>query len=278
MNKLMKAIALAGTVAATSFFSVSANADTLKNTAIGILEKGLVKGDKGFINQNVVEGYIQHNPTAPDGRAGLLGYVDYAQSLKPNLSIKPVRVLRDGNLIAIQSEYNLGGKTIIFDLFRMKDGKAVEHWDAIQPKPEKTVSGRTMTDGSTDIVDVEKTDENRELVRNFVADILVKGEGNKITQYIGGTYMQHNPNIGDGLDGLGKFLGYLKENSISFSYKKIHNIIAEGNFVVTHSEGEIGGKTNAFFDLFRVEDGKIIEHWDVIQEVPAETANKNGMF
>jgi predicted SnoaL-like aldol condensation-catalyzing enzyme len=278
MNKFIKPLLLAGSVAIASVFSASANANELKEKAVGILEQGLLKGDKEFINRNVAEGYIQHNPTAPDGRAGLLGYVDYAQSLKPNLSINPVRVLQDGDLVAIQSEYDLGGKTIVFDLFRFKDGKAVEHWDAIQPKPEKTVSGRSMTDGTTEISDRDKTDENREFVRNFVTDILVNGEDDKITQYIGDTYMQHNPNIGDGLDGLGKFLGTLKENNVSFSYKKIHNIVAEGNFVMTQSEGEIGGKTNAFFDLFRIENGKIVEHWDVIQAVPSEMAHENGMF
>lgn len=269
---------LVGSVAATSLFAMSANAEDLKNVTIGILEKGLVKGDKIFIETHVSKGYIQHNPLAADGRAGLINFVDYAQSLKPNLSVKPVRVLRDGNLVAIQSEYNLGGKTVVFDIFRFADGKAVEHWDAIQPKPQKTVSGRSMTDGPTDITDIDKTNENRKLVEGFVTDILVNGEGNKITQYIGKTYHQHNPNIGDGLEGLGKFLGYLKEQQISFSYKKIHNIVAEGNFVMTHSEGEIGGETNAFFDLFRVKNGKIVEHWDVVQKVPNVMAHKNGMF
>ncbi len=277
MKQFLKTIAVLGLLTASSFTTI-AYADDLKNSAVGILEQGLIGGDKAFIEKNVAEGYIQHNPVAPDGRAGLLGFVDYAQTLKPNLSVNPVRVLRDGDLVAVHSEYNIGGKKIIFDLFRFKDGKAVEHWDGIQDKPEKTVSGRTMTDGPTEIIDLEKTDENRKLVNNFVTDILVNGKADKLTQYIGDTYHQHNPNIGDGVEGLGKFLAYLKENNISFGYKKIHNIVAEGNFVMTQSEGDIGGKTNAFYDLFRVEDGKIVEHWDVVQEVPAEMAHENGMF
>ena len=277
MKQFLKTAAVLGLITASSFTTIT-YADDLKNSAVGILEQGLIGGDKAFIENNVAEGYIQHNPVAPDGRAGLLGFVDYAQTLKPNLSVKPIRVLRDGNLVAVHSEYNIGGKKVIFDLFRFEDGKAVEHWDGIQDTPEKTVSGRTMTDGPTEIIDLEKTDENRKLVNDFVTDILVNGKADKLTQYIGDTYNQHNPNIGDGVAGLGEFLGYLKENNISFGYKKIHNIVAEGNFVMTQSEGNIGGKTNAFYDLFRVEDGKIVEHWDVVQEVPAEMAHKNGMF
>ncbi len=277
MKQFLNAVTVLSLLA-VSAFSTNVHADELKESAVSILEQGLIGGDKAFIEKNVAEEYIQHNPIAPDGRAGLLGFVDYAQTLKPNLSIKPVRILRDGNLVAIHSEYDISGKKVIFDLFRFEDGKAVEHWDGIQDKPEKTVSGRTMTDGPTDIVDLEKTDENRKLVSDFVTDILINAKVDKLTQYIGKTYYQHNPNIGDGLEGLGSFLGYLKENNISFSYKKIHNIVAEGNFVMTQSEGDFDGKTNAFYDLFRVENGKIVEHWDVIQEVPAEMAHKNGMF
>lgn len=64
-----------------------------------------------------------------------MGFIDYVQSLKPNLSINPVRVLQDGNLVSIQSEYDLGGKNIVFDLFRFENGKVVEHWDVIQEVP-----------------------------------------------------------------------------------------------------------------------------------------------
>lgn len=64
-----------------------------------------------------------------------------------------------------------------------------------------------------------------------------------------------------------------------FKYTKIHKVLGEGNFVLTVSEGEWGGKARAFYDLFRIEGGKMVEHWDVIQAVPTENlANGNGMF
>jgi predicted SnoaL-like aldol condensation-catalyzing enzyme len=65
-----------------------------------------------------------------------------------------------------------------------------------------------------------------------------------------------------------------------FKYTKIHKVLGEGNFVLTVSEGEWnGGKKQAFYDLFRMKEGKIVEHWDVIQEIPTEgLAHNNGMF
>ena len=61
-------------------------------------------------------------------------------------------------------------------------------------------------------------------------------------------------------------------------YSDVHMVVAEGNFVFTASEGKLGGKPTAFYDLFRVEDGKIVEHWDVIADIPAEMAHDNGKF
>ena len=172
----------------------------------------------------------------------------------------------------------MGGPKAVIDLFRVADGKLVEHWDAIQDIPESTVSGRSMTDGPTAIKDRELTAVNKQLVTGFVTDILINGKGEKLTDYIGETYHQHNPNVGDGLKGLGEFIGYLADNNISFFYKTIHRVVAEGNFVFTQSEGDFGGAPTAFYDLFRVEGGLIVEHWDVVQQIPNEFAHDNGMF
>jgi len=259
----------------------SAQAETLsqKETAIGIIQNGLIEGDVDFINTYVAEDYIQHNPQAPDGRAGLIGFTQYLASQGTENTATVVRALEQDDLVALHVIYEFGDdKMAAFDLFRFEDGVAVEHWDGLQPWVEETVSGRSMTDGPTEITDLDKTDENEAIVTGFVTDILVNGEFDKITNYIGDTYLQHNPNVGDGLDGLGAFVGYLQENNISFRYTKVHNVVAEGNFVMVQNEGEFGGKPTAFYDLFRVENGMIVEHWDTVQEIPAEMAHDNGMF
>ena len=89
---------------------------------------------------------------------------------------------------------------------------------------------------------------------------------------------QHNVGIKDGLAGLNEAIGQLIEHNDMFKYNKVHKVLGEGNFVVTVSEGEWHGKPQAFYDLFRLENGLIVEHWDVVQEVPAQMAHSNGMF
>lgn len=278
MNTLAKNFLGAGVALIMAIGSSAMAGDASKQLAVDVLQRGIEQGDTDFLKNNVADDYIQHNPVAPDGLDGLVGFVEYLQTLETPVDIEIVRVLQEDDLVLIHSEYSLDGPKAVFDLFRVADGKLVEHWDAIQAIPSTTVSGRSMTDGPTEISDLNLTAENKELVVSFVTDILVNGEGDKITKYIGETYHQHNPNVGDGLEGLGDFIGYLAENKISFGYSKIHNIVAEGNFVFTQSEGDFGGKPTAFYDLFRVQDGLIVEHWDVVQEIPEEFAHDNGMF
>lgn len=103
----------------------------------------------------------------------------------------------------------------------------------------------------------------------------------KLTTYFDGDrYIQHNPAIADGLSGLGAALTEMAQQGIAMTYTRLHKVLGEGNFVLTISEGNFGGKDVAFYDLFRVEAGKIAEHWDVIEPIPAkeEWKNPNGKF
>ena len=136
-----------------------------------------------------------------------------------------------------------------------------------------------QTDGSTQITDLDKTAENKALVIGFVNTVLRDSNGDRITEFISTeTYTQHNSDVADGLEGLGAALAAWAEQGIIMEYDQIHLAVAEGNFVFTGSEGRLAGEPTAFFDLFRVEGGKIVEHWDVIAPLPAEMAHQNGKF
>ncbi|MCF6406841.1 nuclear transport factor 2 family protein [Chitinophaga filiformis] len=224
--------------------------------------------------------YIQHNLGAEDG---LAGFGKLLQQLPPkSAKVNTVRVFQDGDYVFAHTDYNFFGPKIGFDIFRFEDGKIVEHWDNLQEKPSTpNPSGHTMTDGSTEAKDPDKTAVNKQLVKNFVEDILVNGKMEKLTGYFNGdNYIQHNPQIPDQLSGLGAALSEMAKQGITMKYDKIHKVLGEGNFVLVVSEGHLGGKHSSFYDLFRVENGKIAEHWDTIEEIPAKDQwkNNNGKF
>lgn len=224
--------------------------------------------------------YIQHNTNIADGLAGF-GEV-LSQLPKGSARVNTVRVFQDGDYVFAHTEYNFFGEKIGFDIFRFEDGKIVEHWDNLQDTPTNpNPSGRTMTDGTTQLKDLDKTEANKTLVRNFVEDILVNGKMEKLASYFDGdNYIQHNPQIPDQLSGLGATLEALAKQGIFMKYDRIHKVLGEGNFVLVVSEGHFGKSHNSFYDLFRVENGKIAEHWDTIEPLtPKEThKNKNGKF
>lgn len=231
----------------------------------------------GYIN---ADKYTQHNLGIADG---LAGFGAVLQQLPPNSAkVNTVRVFQDGDYVFAHTDYNFFGPKIGFDIFRFEDGKIVEHWDNLQETPtEANPSGRTMIDGATEVKDLDKTEENKAFVRNFVDDILVNGKMEKLAGYFDGdNYIQHNPNIPDQLSGLGATLEALAKQSIFMKYDTIHKVLGEGNFVLVVSEGHFGQDYNAFYDLFRVENGKIAEHWDVIEKIPAKETwkNNNGKF
>jgi predicted SnoaL-like aldol condensation-catalyzing enzyme len=230
----------------------------------------------GYINPNK---YIQHNLGAADGLAGLKALL---QQLPPNSArVNTVRVFQDGDFVFTHNEYDFFGPKIGFDVFRFEDGKIVEHWDNLQETAKPNPSGHTAIDGPTEVKDPDKTRANKTLVKNFVEDILVNGKMEKLAGYFDGdNYIQHNPLIHDKLSGLGNALGEWAKQGITLKYDKIHKVLGEGNFVLVLSEGHLAGELKAFYDLFRVENGKIAEHWDAIEMIPPKDnwKNTNGKF
>jgi predicted SnoaL-like aldol condensation-catalyzing enzyme len=99
------------------------------------------------------------------------------------------------------------------------------------------------------------------------------------SQYLGSHYKQHNPTAADGAEGLSAFIDFLKARYPN-QRGEIKRVIAEGDLVVlhVHSTRDDGTPGRAIVDIFRVENGKVVEHWDVIQDIPAQAANENGMF
>lgn len=275
---------LLASAAMASLLPVLALADTAANkaTAIEALTATLGKGDIAAVDHYFDPAYIQHNPDIANGTEALKGLITMLHA-SGKFKSDTVRVIADGDLVAFQGRYEGFGPTpmVAFDVFRMKDGKIVEHWDNLTLETAPNPSGHSQIDGATEITDLDKTDANKALVTDFVTKALINGEHVDFTQYINPTnYVQHNAQVADGLEGFGAFMGEMAAKGISMKYNEVHQVIGEGNFVLTMSDGTFGDQAQAFYDLFRVEDGLIVEHWDVISPMPGADApnNEAGKF
>ena len=230
------------------------------------------------------EGYIQHNLAYGTGRDAFVGSVAYLASAPVKTTVKNIRAFEDGNKVFLQTIYNFAGagEQVAFDIFRFdKNGKIAEHWDNLTAKADPNPSGRTQIDGTMELKDLDKTEANRELVKNFLYDVMQGNCPEKTPDYFDGdTYIQHNTAIADGLSGLGAALAAMAEQNIQMIYNTVHHVLAQGNFVLAVSEGTFGGAPTSYYDLWRVENGKIAEHWDVMETIADKSTwqNQNGKF
>jgi len=229
-----------------------------------------------YINPNK---YIQHNQAVEDGLAGFGALL--SQLPEGSAKVNTIRVFGDGNYVIAHTDYNFFGPKIGIDIFRFENGLIVEHWDNLQEKVTETASGRSQIDGPTEVKDLDKTEENKNMVKSLLNDVFLGANPDKITDYISTEqYDQHNPGVKDGLAGLGEALATLAEIGMPMIYEKNHIILGEGNFVLSVSEGIFMKEKVAFYDIFRIEDGKVVEHWDTIEKLllESEVKNTNGKF
>jgi predicted SnoaL-like aldol condensation-catalyzing enzyme len=280
----MKLKSLLASVAVIATLPVAVLADSADSKALVLeaLENTLLAGDVDAVDQYFATDIIQHNPDFANGIDAQKRIVGYLAG-NGNFSAEYVRVIADDDLVAVHARYKGFGETpmIAFDVFRVENGKIAEHWDNLIPEAAPNPSGHTQIDGATEITDLDKTDANKALIKDFITKALITHEEINFAHYINPTnYVQQIPMVADGLEGFGAFMGEMAAKGITMTYNEIHQVIGEGNFVLTLSDGALGDQPQAFYDLFRVEDGLIVEHWDVIAPMPAAAAahNEAGKF
>lgn len=272
-----------GTGSAADHRQVKETEMTAKGT-VGAFLGAVARGDADTMRQLANPDYIQHNPFIP---TGLEPFIELLPELQEaGTTAENIRMFQDRNYIFMHNIWRNAApfgadEMVAFDIIHVdENGRVAEHWDALQPLVTETASGRTQTDGPTEVTDLDQTEANKALAVALVEDVLMGKNPARITDYISAeSYAQHNPIIADGLSGIIEAVEALTAQKNMFQYTEIHAVLGEGNFVLTVSEGQWNGTRNGFYDLFRMEDGMIVEHWDVVQPVPTEgLANTNGMF
>lgn len=310
-------IALAGSMdvaeapasAAPADAARAAQTEETRKLAMAFLETYFVKRDLSAYAQFAKPDFIQHNPGMADGVAAHRAYMDRLFAApKPSPAPPPQAhvidmVLVDGDLFsAMHHAVNADGTGRLFvDLWRVEDGRIAEHWDVVQGMPLDSAmphrngmgcgfqtyaaaSARpdSVTGPACGMPDPRvMREESLSQYRAYVDEVAKGDVVSAIDKWFHPGYKQHSPVIADGKQGAIDYL--LKEWGKPDAPKPIlgpQRIVAEGDLVLVHYMYQLEGipGEEAHVDVFRFTDGKISEHWDIKQEVPATSANANGMW
>ncbi|MBV7298395.1 hypothetical protein [Enterovibrio paralichthyis] len=245
-----------------------------------LLKKGIEHGDASAVTVVDEKQYKQHNPMTKEGDIGLAEL--FARLAKTNPHVEIIRIFSDGDYVFAHTEYDFSSVKICFEVFRFEGEKTVEHWDNLQLKQPPNASGHSMVDGATEVTDLEATKRNRDTVESFIQEVLIAGDIPALPGYFDKDhYTEHSPEQDDDINNLIKALSAkMSDGKPCIHYQAFHRTLAEGNFVLAVCEGYRNGTHSAFYDLFRLENGKIVEHWDTVEAIPPREIwnNQNGKF
>ena len=234
--------------------------------------------------------YIQHNPHVQDGVDHFLRFVRFRKEHFPegHNNVMMTIASEDKVMLHVHSFLTPGepGRNLV-DTFRVENGKVVEHWDVIQDVevlkfPPLTDNGLFNQQGDGILKDLDKTEENCALVTAFYEAYGLEKDADKCAGFLGETYTQHNPHVQDGPEHFLRFVRFRKEH-FPEGKNRIKLTVAQGNLVGFHVHSVLtpGEPGRNLVDIFRVENGKIVEHWDTIQNIEVlkfPPMNDNGLY
>ena len=225
--------------------------------------------------------YTQHSTGVKDGVEGFVEFFEPFIERNPDRDIRVIRRLEDGQYVFLHVYQNINNgefEWVTTDFFDTDaDDKIIEHWDIIAPYASATPSSHTSIDGPTELTDLDRTEQNKAIVREMIQEVLIPGgDPSRVGEFISSEYIQHNPEIPDGLD---SFRQLVTDPNKPLHYSEVVLLVGQGNFVATLCKATWEGSPNAQCDVFRLEDGLIVEHWDNVEAVgpEAEWAN-SGKF
>ncbi|MEM0999427.1 MAG: nuclear transport factor 2 family protein [Bacteroidota bacterium] len=223
--------------------------------------------------------YTQHSTGVKDGKEGFIEFFREFTTRNPDRDIQIVRGWADGQYVFLQAYQNINNghrEWVTTDFFDTDEqDRIIEHWDVIARYAPQTPSGHTSVDGPTEITDLDKTEANKATVRALMEQVLMRGgDLQRVDEFIAEEYIQHNATVADGRDA---FKEKLFAPDRKLWYDEIVLQVGQGNFVATLSKASFGEQAYAQVDIFRLENGKIVEHWDNAEPVPEVNVN-GGKF
>ena len=251
------------------------------------IQKSLETRERRPISHFDSRNYTQHNLGLEDGLEPILALMDSLPA--DRTKVNALRSFEDGDYSVAHLDYVLGdwGPMVGFEVHLWEDERIVEHWDNLQSTPiSMNSSGRSMIDGATEVTDLERTEANKALVRDFTSTVLIACNIARVSDYHhGDALLQHDLVFGDGTAALAAHIALASNGGSGPIYERLHLLLGQGNMVLAASAGAVIAddgtrRPAAFYDLYRLDDGAIVEHWDVVEIIPPrhEWKNDNGKF
>ncbi len=219
--------------------------------------------------------YTQHSAGVKTGQAGFIEFFGEFLERNPKRDIEILRSIVDGRYVFVHVAQSLNdgeSRWITMDMFDTdEDDRIIEHWDVIAAFAP-TPSGADPVGGEREVGDLERTEDNRFRANDFLKLAFVEGI-DCFDDFVDAGLVQHSSRIDGGID------GWRRWQQCGVRYEFVLRVIGQGNFVAALSKIRIDDRDHAGFDLFRLADGKIVEHWDCIEEIaPREQWANSGKF
>lgn len=223
--------------------------------------------------------YTQHSTGVGDGAEGFLAFFEPFVARNPKREIEIVRIFEDGPWVfcsAYQSLNDGAAQWVTMDMFYTDaDGLILEHWDTIAAYVSKTASGQDMVRGTVEVDTSADGQATKDVVLEYTKQVRQERQLSALDRFVAEDVIQHAAAIDAGRAGLAAWLA----SEEAGAYEMMFQLLGQGDFAVTYGKRHAQGKDIAVFDVYRVADGLIVEHWMNEEEIgPRETWGNSGKF
>ncbi len=225
--------------------------------------------------------YTQHSAGVADGVAGFIDFFEPFVARNPKREIEIVRAIEDERYVFLhvyQSLNDGAAQWVTTDLVDTNDeGKIIEHWDVISAFEGPGPSGHTQVDGTTEISDIELTEYNKGRVRLFMTEVLQNGDFDNFDHYVAEDVIQHAVGLEDGREAMRCRIEDAQDAGAQCEC--VFKLIGQGNFVVSYSKSVMAEEAVAVFNIWRLSEGRIVEHWSNVETIaPRSDWANSGKF
>jgi predicted SnoaL-like aldol condensation-catalyzing enzyme len=222
--------------------------------------------------------YTQHSAGVADGVEGFVEFFEPFIARNPKREIEIVRAIEDGRYVFLhvyQSLNDDAAQWVTTDLFDTnEEGKIIEHWDVISAFEGPGPSGHTQVDGTTEISELELTEYNKGRVRLFMAEVLQNGDMDNFDDYVAEDLVQHAVGLEDGREAMRHRIEDAQDAGVQCEF--VFKLIGQGDFVVSYSKSVMDDEAVAAFNIWRLSEGRIAEHWSNAETIAPRSEWANG--